>query len=79
MPMKLSELAPSYRSAAAAIGGRIRELRRALAGTDDPGERAELRRRMRELAPLLRQTRELAELMEHYYERGYYRNERYRI
>ena len=77
--MKLSELALSYRSAAAAIGGRIRELRRALAGTDDPVEAARLRRRMRELAPLLRQTRELAELMEHYYERGYYRNERYRI
>lgn len=79
MPMKLSELALSYRSAAAAIGGRIRELRRALARTDDPVEAARLRRRMRELAPLLRQTRELAELMEHYYERGYYRNERYRI
>ena len=32
-----------------------------------------------ELQQLLRQSRELADLTRHYYERGYYRNERYTL
>ena len=77
--MKLSELSPAYRAGEKAILERIRELSERLETAADPAEIVALRRRIRDLGPLLRQTRELAELMEHYYERGYYRNERYRI
>lgn len=38
-----------------------------------------LDRRMAALSQMLRQTNELAALTAHYYERGYYRNESYRI
>ena len=38
-----------------------------------------LKRRTAVLTEMLRQMNELAELTEHYYERGYYRNEKYRI
>ena len=38
-----------------------------------------LERRMAALAPMLRQMNELAELTAHYYERGYDRNEGYRV
>lgn len=31
------------------------------------------------LTAMLTQVNELAELTEHYYERGYYRNEKYRV
>ena len=42
-------------------------------------ERERLKRRILELQQLQRQSRELAELTRHYYERGYYRNEKYTL
>ena len=41
--------------------------------------RERLKRRILELQQLQRQSRELAELTRHYYERGYYRNEKYTL
>lgn len=77
--MKLSELAPSYRAEERAIQRRIRSLQRKLERESDPEEIRCLQRRIRDLQPLQRQCRELAELTAHYYERGYYRNEKYTV
>lgn len=77
--MKLSELAPAYRAEEQAIRGRIRLLRKRLEETEDPEEIFHLHRRIQELRPIMEQCRDLAELTERYYERGYYRNEKYRL
>lgn len=77
--MKLTELAREYQSAAELLRGRLRQLRQEEKETTDPETLFWIRRRMAELTPMLRQTRELAELMEHYYERGYWRDEKYRL
>ena len=77
--MKLSELSPAYRAGEKAILERIRELSERLETAADPEEIAVLRRRIRDLGPLLRQTRELAELTARYYERGYHRSEKYTV
>ena len=42
-------------------------------------DKLRLKRRILELQQLLRQSRELADLTRHYYERGYYRNEKYTL
>lgn len=39
----------------------------------------QLRRRIAALTVALTQLNELTELLEHYYERGYYRSEKYRV
>ncbi len=56
-----------------------RELRLLLAATDDPEEIWRCKRRIAELTPMLTQMNELAELTAHYYDRGYYRNEKYTV
>ena len=75
--MTLRELSPAYREAAELLSRRIRELQQAAAKTEDPEELWHLRRRIQDLRPLLTQSRELAELTEHYYDRGYWRSEKY--
>lgn len=77
--MTLLELSVSYRASAAALHGRIAELRAAARAETDPEAARLLQRRMGELLPLWREMRELAQLTAHYYERGYYRNERYTL
>ena len=52
---------------------------RLLAATDDPEEIWRYKRRIAELTPMLTQMNELAELTAHYYDRGYYRNEKYTV
>lgn len=47
--------------------------------TDDPEEIWHIKRRIAELTPMLTQVNELAELTARYYERGYYRSEKYTI
>ena len=54
-------------------------LRAQLRACQDPEERLRLRHRVYVLITVLTQTRELAELTEHYYERGFWRNEKYSI
>ena len=77
--MTLKELSGAYRDAAALLERRIKVLQRDAARSDDPEEIWRLRRRVAELKPMLQQTRELAELTEHYYDRGYWRSEKYTV
>lgn len=75
--MTLYELSASYRDSAAKIRLRIQELRAEEISNAD--EARALQARAAALEPLLREMRELAALTEHYYERGYDRNGKYRI
>ncbi|MBQ8833500.1 MAG: hypothetical protein IJ001_13190 [Oscillospiraceae bacterium] len=75
--MTLLELSRCYEEAAVPLRARLRELRFALAAAEDPEEIWQLKRRITELTPMLTQMNELAELTARYYERGYWRNEKY--
>ena len=54
-------------------------LRCELAAAEDPEDIWHLKRRIAVLTPMLTQMNELAELTAHYYDRGYYRSEKYTI
>ena len=69
--MTLLEMSVSYRDSAAAIHGRIVELRTLERAQEDPEEAFRLRRRIDELSPLWREARELAALTAHYYDRSH--------
>ena len=58
---------------------RIRLLRKADQECEDPVEQWNLRRRIVELTPLLTQMNELADLTKHYYDPGYWRNDKYTL
>ena len=75
----LKELSRGYREAARPLRARLRELRFALDQAEDPEEIWHLKRRIAELTPLLTQMNELADLTEHYYDRGYWRSEKYTL
>ncbi len=77
--MTLEEISASYLAAAQPLRVRLRELRQAAAVETDPEELWQLRRRMAVLTPILTQLNELAELTAHYYERGYWRSEKYTL
>ncbi len=77
--MELKELSRCYREAAVPLSKRLWELRRQLGQTEDPEERWHLKRRIDGMTPILTQMNELADLTEHYYERGYWRNEKYTV
>ena len=77
--MTLAELSRCYEAAAVPLRSRLRLLRQLLAQTDDPEEVWHLKRRIAELTPMLTQMNELAELTAHYYDRGYYRSEKYTL
>ena len=77
--MTLRELSAQYEHSAQLLRVRISELRRRKKMTQDAQELFWLERRMAVLSQMLRQMNELASLTAHYYERGYYRNESYRI
>lgn len=77
--MTLTELSRCYEEAAVPLRRRLKELRQLLAQTEDPEEIWHLKRRIAELTPMLTQMNELAELTARYYERGYYRNEKYTL
>ena len=76
--MTLYEMSFVYREDAKRFRLRItvlREQAKAAQGED----KLRLRQRILELQQLLRQSNELADLTGHYYERGYYRNEKYSL
>ncbi len=75
--MTLAELSLCYEAAAVPLRVRLAQLRRQLAQTQDPEEIFRLKRRILELTPMLTEMNELAELTARYYERGYWRNEKY--
>ena len=77
--MTLPELSRCYEEAAVPLRKRLRELRQALAAATDPEEIWHIKRRIGELTPMLTQMNELAELTAHYYERGYWRSEKYTL
>ena len=77
--MTLKEMSKCYREAAIPLRQRLKLLRQMLAASEDPEEVWRIKRRIAELTPLLTQMNELAESTERYYERGYYRNEKYTL
>ena len=77
--MTLQELSKCYEAAAVPLRARLRELRILLAQAEDAEEIWHIKRRIAELTPMLTQMNELAELTAHYYDRGYYRSEKYTL
>lgn len=77
--MTLRELSQDYRAAAQLLRQRLRELRQREKVATDADERFWLSRRKLVLSEMLRQMNELAELTERYYERGYWRSEKYTL
>lgn len=77
--MTLAELSADYEAAAVPLRARLRELRYRLMDASDPEEIWRLKRRIAELTPLLTEMNELADLTAHYYDRGYYRSEKYTL
>ena len=75
--MTLEELSLCYQAAAMPLRARLAQLRQQLARAQDPEEIFQLKRRILELTPMLTEMNELAELTAHYYDRGYWRNEKY--
>lgn len=75
----LEELSEAYEQSAELLRRRLSELRKALAAAEDSEEIWHLKRRIAELTPMLTQMNELAELTGHYYDRGYYRSEKYTL
>lgn len=77
--MTLKEMSACYEAAAVPLRRRLKELRQALATETDPDKIWHLKRRIADLTPMLTQMNELAELTKHYYDRGYYRSEKYTL
>ena len=77
--MTLQEISQCYEEAAVPLRIRLRELRQLLAKAEDPEEIWHIKRRIAELTPMLTEMNELAELTARYYERGYYRSEKYTL
>ena len=77
--MSLSELSAAYEQSAQLLRRRMSQLRQMIQQTEDPEVEFALRHRMAQLAPLLTEMNELAELTRRYYERGYWKNEKYTL
>lgn len=77
--MTLAALSAGYQESARLLSQRIKALRKAIRQTDDPEEKWRLQRRITELTPILTQMNELADLTAHYYDKGYWRNEKYTL
>ena len=77
--MTLKELSLEYEDAAQRLRLRIGQLRKAIRQTDDPEEKWHLQRRIAELTPILNQMHDLAKLTAHYYDRGFWRDEKYTL
>ena len=74
--MTLQEMSAVYAESARLLKERIATLR-AMRRVADPEERWYLDRRIAELKPMLTQMNELKDLTEHYYDKGYWRSEKY--
>ena len=77
--MSLAALSEGYLHSALLLRVRLSQLRRGVQSCPDAEGRAALRHRIAILAAMQTQCYELAELTAHYYERGFYRNERYTL
>ena len=72
-------MSADYEASAGLLRARLQRLRQELAQAEDSEEIWHLQRRIAELTPMLTQMNELAELTAHYYDRGYYRSEKYTV
>lgn len=77
--MTLYQMSFVYREDAVRFRMRITALRQKARSAATKEEAQQLSRRIADLQLLARQSRELAELTQHYYERGYYCDERYTL
>lgn len=77
--MTLAELSESYEESARLLRDRLSQLRLALKTAEDPEEKWQLQHRMARLTPMLSEMTELAELTARYYERGFWRSEKYTV
>ena len=77
--MTLKEIAAEYRESVRKLEGRIRQLKKAKRATEDLSEIRQLERRIRLLESMCRDAKDLAAFCEHYHDRGYHSNERYKI
>ena len=77
--MTLAEMSKDYEAAAVLLRRRLSKLRKLLDQAEDPDEIWHIQRRIHELTPMLTQMNELTELTARYYERGYYRSEKYTL
>ncbi len=77
--MTLREMSYDYQRSAEKLRLRIKALRLAIKETDDPELKLRLDRRIKDLRPLLQETKELTVLTRRYYDRRYYRNEKYTL
>lgn len=75
--MTLEELSQTYREAAKPLRDRLKQLRMELVTETNPQTAFCLKNRIAQMSPILTQLNELADLTEHYYDRGYWRNEKY--
>lgn len=76
--MTLRELSVEYRKELVPMGQRIQALRKEKK-TCPPERLPEIEYRLNRLTEVYRDTRALAELLEHYYERSFYRNGKYTL
>ena len=76
--MTLLEISVEYRTQAEVLWRRLSELRAQLPELET-NQRNAMEGRIRILAAMWREARELASLCEHYYDRGYRRNDKYTI
>ena len=77
--MTLTELSHSYEDSAKLLRQRLRQLRQMRQTETDPETLWRIQRRIAELTPILTEMNELAELTAHYYDRGYWRSEKYTV
>ena len=77
--MTLADLSPGYREAARSLQQQLKVLRGRLPEAETAEEFWQLKHRIAVLSPMLTQMNELAELTAHYYDRGYWRNEKYTL
>lgn len=77
--MRLAALSEGYLQSALLLRARLSQLRREVRACPDAQGRAALRHRIAVLAAMQAQCYELAGLTAHYYERGYWRNEKYTL
>ena len=75
--MTMEELSETYREAAKTLRERLKQLRMELVTQTNPEVVFSLKWRIAQMTPILTQLNELAELTAHYYERGYWRSEKY--
>ena len=75
--MTLAEIAQGYRESELAVSARRDELKLRLAECTDSVDRMHLETRIACLGATLRELRKVRELCERYYERGFWRDEKY--